>query len=403
MLKEKKRARFFEADSGKSLGAVSLSGVFWVGFNSDAILSRRGSWFFNNEKHDGIEVYDVTTGKKLRDLKPNLETSGGQRITVLRFGVSEDEQVAFGETHKQLHSGGGFSEESVSIVLWEVDSGRILRTIEVLPKIALFWRQAMIKSQISVLALSDDRRYLALSKEHAGAIEVWEVASGTKRGELVGHVGPVVDLSFSPDGRQLASSSQDTTILLWDLNRPLQAGKVPDRLDGPELAKLWKTLYLTDASQAEIAIWSLAHAPADSVPFLKQYLKPVKHPSTDEVAKLLANLDSDAFSARTEAESSLQRYGDLVLSDLESALKQKNSADKLRCLERLLQAAKDASHPFRTPEQLAQWRALEVLERIASAEARQTVLDLSGGVPGAHLTEAARTVLTRLDSRTKTR
>jgi WD40 repeat protein len=52
-------------------------------------------------------------------------------------------------------------------------------------------------------------------------IEIWEVASGQKRGELTGD-GPIADLAFSPDDRFLASSSDDTTILIWDLKRPLQ-------------------------------------------------------------------------------------------------------------------------------------------------------------------------------------
>jgi WD40 repeat protein len=403
MLKELKRARFFDATSGKPLGTVALSRGFWLGFDFDGILGRRGARFLKNEEHEGIEVFDVDTGKKLRDLMPGKEISDGRNARVLRFRISDDEKVAFGETHVQLRPVRGFSDEKVSIVLWDVETGSILRAIDVLPEISVFWRRAMCEAQFSAFALSDDRRYLALSKANASAIEIWEVASGTKRGELVGHAGPIVSLSFSPDGRQLASGSQDTTILVWDLNRPLRPTKLRDRLDGPELAKLWKTLSLTDASQAEIAIWSLVHAPADSVPFLKQYLQPVKRLSSDEVAKLLAELDSEAFATRTRAESSLERQGELVLKDLESALRQKNSAEKQRRLERLLAAAKDTTRPFSMTDRLAHWRALEVLELIGSVEARQILVELSSGEPGARLTEAAGEAVSRLDSKTRTK
>ena len=43
-----------------------------------------------------------------------------------------------------------------------------------------------------------------------------------KRGRVLhtfeGHVAPVTAMAFSPDGKALASGSQDTAVLLWDLS-----------------------------------------------------------------------------------------------------------------------------------------------------------------------------------------
>lgn len=35
---------------------------------------------------------------------------------------------------------------------------------------------------------------------------------------MIGHTEPVLIVSFSPDGEQLASGSGDTTVRIWDLN-----------------------------------------------------------------------------------------------------------------------------------------------------------------------------------------
>jgi WD40 repeat protein len=74
------------------------------------------------------------------------------------------------------------------------------------------------------VAFSLDGRTLAVARYNLGerrfSVQLWEVASRTLRREFEGHAGLLSALAFSPDGKTLATGSEDTTLLLWDLTTP---------------------------------------------------------------------------------------------------------------------------------------------------------------------------------------
>ena len=80
---------------------------------------------------------------------------------------------------------------------------------------------------VEVLAFSPDGKLLASSSNDA-VIKIWDVNSGDLVKTLEGHSDSVEVLAFSPDGKFLVSGSNDKTIKIWDVNN----GKVVKTLEG---------------------------------------------------------------------------------------------------------------------------------------------------------------------------
>ena len=78
---------------------------------------------------------------------------------------------------------------------------------------------------VSSVAFSPDGKILASASQDK-LIILWEPASGQAARTLQGHPGEVDSLSFSPDGTQLASGSFLGPAIVWDVNTGLQISKL---------------------------------------------------------------------------------------------------------------------------------------------------------------------------------
>src|SRR5262249_5693775 len=157
--------------------------------------------------------------------------------------------------------------------------------------------------------------------ERDGAVDLWEVSTGGRRGQLLGHQGQVYHLAVSPDGRRLLSAAADNTALLWDLGGqpPPAGGKLP----AADLDPLWRHLAAQRPAPASAALGRLAGGPGRRLPALRRRLSPVARVEPAAVARWLRDLGSERFAERQGATEKLDRAGEAA----EAALR-RSSADK---------------------------------------------------------------------------
>jgi WD40 repeat protein len=235
------------------------------------------------------------------------------------------------------------------------------------------------------LAFSPDGRYLAAAQDKP-AIHLWDVLEGREVGRLTGHEGGVVSLLFSRDGKHLFSGGTDTTVLTWDLTRltkprPARA----DRLPAQALESLWNDLASDDAARAFSAMRELAARPDQAVPLIEKRVRPATPPDTDRVARLVADLNSDRFERRRQAQAGLDALGELAGPALRQALADDPPLEVRQRLERLL--ARLATAP--PARQLRELRSVELLELIGGPAAREVLEGLAGGAVTSRLTRQA--------------
>jgi WD40 repeat protein len=124
---------------------------------------------------------------------------------------------------RRFRAGGG------GVRLWEVATGRCLRTFEGLV------------GPVNSVAWSPDGRF-ALSGSGDMTVRLWEVVTGRCVRVLEGHTDWVSSVAWSPDGRYALSGSRDKTVRLWELDWEFEAN-VP--ADWDDRARPFITSFLT--------------------------------------------------------------------------------------------------------------------------------------------------------------
>jgi WD40 repeat protein len=399
-----------------------------------------------------IHLWDCSTGKELRRLdaqedftwslvfSPNVKVlasngRGGMRLWDVASGqeirfLPQVRGFAFSPDGKLL---AGTKNNFRTISLWQVDTGKELREWDSpfnghslvfspngkllasshdppsLPRhVVCVWETGTGKQVarfeqpdfVDCLAFAPSGRTLAGAVRGRGqymreksrgvcSLCLWEVLSGEEIRQIQSPVVPC-SLAFAPDSRTLAAGNADSTVLVWDLAGRAGDIKPQPRLSAKDLEGLWSDL-AADAPRAQQAIWTLAFAPRQSMPLLKERLLATPVP-LEKIAKLAADLDNGSFAIRQKAAEALEKMGGAAEFGVRKLLAGNPTLEVQRRLSQFL--AKREKEPLR------KLRAIEVLEHIGTPEARQVLEAVAVSAANPLVGEAAELASKRLASRT---
>jgi WD40 repeat protein len=313
---------------------------------------------------DGLTLMEIATG-----------------AVIVRIPDVKGDQVTASADYRLLVARRSAKDEAATVGVWESATGK---EVAIVPA-----------GCVDQLALAPDDRTLVTTDE--GSLRAWDLATGKEWRRWPLPVAATA-LLMSPDGRRAFTALADGAGLVWDLSPALVPAEPLAKSPGPkELAAWWADLADADARRAYAAIWRLAEVPeATTVAFLRERLKPAAEMDGKKVRQLIADLDSDTFDVREKANRQLQDLGPAAVPALREALEKEPSPEVRRRLETLLSRQPGLAQ---LPEVLRRVRAIQVLERLGSKEARALLTELSKGAAYATETQEAKAALERLSRR----
>jgi WD40 repeat protein len=336
---------------------------------SHVVFAPDGETLASGHAHGLIRIWDAATGREQRHFR----------------GPVEDvfTHVAYSSAGRVLASWGA------SIRLRQTGDWRLFPG---------FGEQPALR--ISTVAFSPDGKMLASGSSGRtigdSKVHLWEVASGKERCQLVGHQYAVSALAFTPDGTTLVSGSLDGVALVWDLTKLPQAGSTKPNPAALGLEESWRDLAGSDPARAYRAIQALTQAEDRTVLLFKERLRPVTLATPARVEQLISDLDSRRFKDRQEATEELTLQLELIEPILRKALASRPSPESRQRLELVLRSKDTGLYSGRN---LMLLRCIEVLEHIATSDAREVLQKVAAGTPQFRITREAKEALERLARR----
>ncbi len=194
-----------------------------------AIFSPNGKFIVSASEDSNAYLWDATSGEKIRTFKGHTAGLNGLAFNadgsqLLTSGVDKTARLWDTATAREIQKFTGHTETVRRIAfhpdgkhalsagrdglvrMWELDTARQVKQF----KSSGGWADS--------LAISKDGKFLAIAGTFKDGkdVYVYEIDSGKKLPECIGHREGLTHVAFSNDGKRILSSSYDGTARIWD-------------------------------------------------------------------------------------------------------------------------------------------------------------------------------------------
>jgi hypothetical protein len=279
-------------------------------------------------------------------------------------------------------------------------AGRVTLVESVAGRPMLTLERRFGEGDVRCLAFSPDSRQIAVGRNGPeAAVRVHDVVAGPEgkvfeghlgRTTFEGHLGDVIAVAFSPDGKTIASAGTDTSVLLW---KAPPAGSAAKKMTA---AEAWESLDSLDADVAYQCMEQLLADRTKTVPFLDERFK--NQPAEQaQILRWIKELDHDEFRVREAARRGLIKSGLRAAPALTDPKRKPLGAEGEQRVRLILETYE--SQGLHIPESglfgesLRMVRAVRILESFGSKEARQSLEAAAKGPAESRLAREAKAAL----------